>query len=147
MRTATYGVAYGRAAEDQVYDPIDVIPPGASDARTADALQRLDRLAALMDSAVRVPGTQVRIGLDAALGLIPGVGDIASKSVSAYIIYEAQRMGLPTGALLRMAGNVALDLAIGAVPLVGDLFDVFWRANRRNMEILRGHLAAGGRLP
>jgi hypothetical protein len=103
-------------------------------------LQRLDGLARLLDRAYRVPGTSVRFGLDAVIGLFPGVGDAASAALSSYLIYEAFRMGLPRSALARMIGNLAFDLAIGAVPLVGDVADVFWRANTRNMSILRRHL-------
>jgi Domain of unknown function (DUF4112) len=106
-------------------------------------IERLHRLTMLLDSAYRVPGTNVRFGLDALIGLLPGLGDVASAAVSAYVIYEARRLGVRRSAIARMIGNVALDMAIGALPLVGDAADVFWRANVRNMRILRAHL--GGR--
>lgn len=111
----------------------------------AETVRRLDSLARLMDSAVAIPGTNIRFGLDAALGLVPGVGDLAAKVFSAYLIYEARRVGLPTHKMMRMIGNVVLDATVGSVPLVGDVFDVFWRANLRNMRILREHLAADGK--
>ena len=109
-------------------------------------VQRLESLSRLLDVAYRVPGTKIRFGVDALLGLLPGVGDVASAALSSYLIYEAYRLGAPRRALALMVGNVAIDTMIGAVPLVGDAVDVFWRANVRNMQILRSHLAsAGGR--
>ena len=104
------------------------------------ARERLARLAFLLDSAWRVPGTGVRFGADALLGLVPGVGNLATTVLSAYLIHEAWRLGLPRAALLRMIGNVALDGAVGAVPVLGNVVDLFWRANRRNMAILARHL-------
>jgi hypothetical protein len=89
------------------------------------------------------PVRNVRFGLDALIGLFPGVGDVASAALSAYLIYQARRLGVRRSAIARMIGNVALDMAVGALPLVGDAADVFWRANARNMRILRAHF--GGR--
>jgi hypothetical protein len=103
------------------------------------ARERVETLARLMDSALRIPGTQIRFGADAALGLLPGVGNIATTLVSAFIIYEARRLGVSRLTLLRMAGNVGLDSLISAIPLAGSVADVFFRANRRNIELLRGH--------
>ncbi len=103
--------------------------------------ETLARLAWLLDSAVCVPGTNIRLGLDAALGLVPGLGDLVATGLSVYLIAEARRLGIPRSALLRMLANTGLDLVFGAVPVAGDLFDVFWRANRRNLEILDRHLA------
>lgn len=95
-----------------------------------------------MDTAYRIPGTRVRFGLDALIGLVPGVGDLASAALSGYLIYEARRFGLPRSAILRMIGNVAVDAAFGAVPLLGDAADVYWKANVRNLRILRRHMAS-----
>jgi hypothetical protein len=106
----------------------------------AARLARLNRIATIMDSAFAIPGTRIRLGADVAIGLVPGVGDLIAQAVAAYLIYEAHKMGLPKHKLLRMGGNVLVDLIFGAVPLFGDVFDVFWRANRRNMRILRDHL-------
>jgi hypothetical protein len=105
-----------------------------------DARERIERLAFLLDSAVRVPGTGIRVGADAALGLVPGLGNLASTALSAWLVHEAWRLGVPRGVLLRMVGNVALDSMVSAVPLVGNLADVFWRANRRNLRLLVRHL-------
>lgn len=106
----------------------------------AETLARLDALARLMDSAFVLPGTGIRFGLDSVIGLAPGIGDAVSTAVSAYLIWEARRLGLPRRHIARMIGNVALDAAIGVVPLLGDAADVLFKANRRNMRILRDHL-------
>lgn len=112
----------------------------APDLDRAAARQRLERLAFLLDSALRVPGTNVRLGADALLGFVPGLGNAATTVLSAYLILEAWRLGVPVTLLARMVGNVAVDSAITAVPVLGNLADVFWRANRRNMAILARHL-------
>jgi hypothetical protein len=101
---------------------------------------RLDAVARLLDSAIRVPGTNVRFGADALLNLLPGIGTLTSKGMSAYLIWEARRLGVPTRTLVRMAGNVGLDFVISAVPIVGWVGDVFFRSNLRNMGLLREHL-------
>jgi uncharacterized protein DUF4112 len=107
-----------------------------------EALQRLDFLATLLDSAILIPGTKIRFGADAVIGLVPGIGDAITTALSAWIVYEAHRLGMPRRVLVRMIGNVAVDGLFGAVPLVGDVFDVMWRANRRNMRLLREHIEA-----
>jgi hypothetical protein len=106
-------------------------------------ISRLDRLSQLLDSAFRIPGTDFRIGLDAVLGLIPGVGDTLGAVLSSYIIIEAARLGLPKRILLRMVGNVAVESIVGVVPILGDIFDIAWKANVKNFELLRAYIAAG----
>jgi hypothetical protein len=101
---------------------------------------RLDALARFLDSAIRVPGTNIRFGADALLNLIPGIGTLTSKGMSAYLIWEARRLGVPTTTILRMVGNVGVDFVISAVPVVGWVGDVFYRSNLRNMALLRTHL-------
>ena len=108
--------------------------------RASETRARLDALARLLDSAVRVPGTNIRFGADALLNLIPGVGTLTSKGMSAYLIWEARRLGVPMSTLIRMIGNVGVDFAISAIPLVGWVGDVFYRSNLRNMALLREHL-------
>jgi hypothetical protein len=102
---------------------------------------RLDRLSQLLDTAFRIPGTDIRIGFDAILGLIPGVGDTLGAVLSSYIIFEAARLGLPKRVLVRMAGNVAIESIVGAVPIFGDIFDIAWKANVKNFTLLRAHLS------
>ena len=104
------------------------------------ALARLEALARLFDSRWRIPGTGIRFGADAPLNLLPGLGTVASAGLSAYLILEARRLGVPMGTLLRMVGNVGLDAAISAVPLAGWIGDIFFRANLRNVALLRSHL-------
>jgi Domain of unknown function (DUF4112) len=122
--------------------------PHPTDQRIADlkgreaAQRRLRRLAKLMDSQVRVPGLGLRIGADAVLGLVPGIGDVIGGVIGAYLIYEAHRLGIPRSALLRMVANTVFDTAIGSIPVAGDIWDFFFRANDRNMQILARH--AGG---
>jgi hypothetical protein len=93
-------------------------------------------LARVLDEAIRIPGTNIRIGLDAILGLIPGGGDVAGGLFSAIIILQAARVGAPTSVLARMLGNVVIDTAIGSIPLIGDVFDFAWRSNTRNVRLL-----------
>ena len=120
--------------------------PHPTDQRIADlkrreeTQQRLRRIAKLMDSQIRVPVLGLRIGADAVLGLVPGVGDAITGLIGAYLIYEAQRLGVPRSAVLRMIANIAFDTAIGAIPVAGDIWDFFFRANDRNMQILARHL-------
>jgi hypothetical protein len=116
------------------------------------ALQRVARLAYWLDDRFRIPGTKLRMGLDGLLGLIPGIGDTATALLAAYVVLEAARLGVPKGMLARMLANVGFDFVIGLVPLLGDLGDFAWKANRRNARMLHDHLlarrsAAPGRAP
>ncbi|MDX6807291.1 DUF4112 domain-containing protein [Terrihabitans rhizophilus] len=114
--------------------------PGSKLSGKAERLARINRLSRIMDSAFAIPGTRIRLGADTLIGLAPGVGDLVTQAVSAYIIYEAHRLGIPKHKLLRMGGNLLVDTVIGAVPLLGDIGDMFFRANNRNMRIIREHL-------
>jgi Domain of unknown function (DUF4112) len=104
------------------------------------SIERLRQLAYLLDDRFRIPGTSYRIGLDGLIGLVPGFGDAATTLLSLYIVLEARRLGVPVAKLGRMGLNVGLDAVLGAVPLVGDLFDVAWKANRRNLALLLDHV-------
>ena len=104
-------------------------------------LAHLRRATTLLDDGIRLPGTSFRFGLDPLLGLVPGVGDVAGATLSAAIITAAVRHGVSRFTLVRMAGNVALDATLGIVPLLGDLFDAAWKANRRNLILLERHLS------
>ena len=106
---------------------------------TTDARKRLARLAWLLDSAIRLPGG-FRIGLDGLIGLVPGIGDVFGAVLSSYIVIEAARMKVGGSVLMRMVGNIALELGIGLVPVVGDLFDVVFKANMRNVQLLETYL-------
>jgi hypothetical protein len=124
---------------------VEILPPLRGAYSDKDALARLDFLATMLDSAFVIPGTNFRFGLDGVIGLFPGIGDAVSTAMSAYIVYEAKQLGVPKHVLARMIGNVALDGLVGAVPLAGDVFDVMFRANRRNIKLLREHLEKKGR--
>jgi hypothetical protein len=112
-----------------------------SRANTVD--QDLETLSRLMDSAFEIPGLRWRFGLDALIGLIPGIGEIVAGGVSFYIIaLAALRYRLAGITLIRMGLNLILDVAIGSIPIVGDLFDVWWKVNERNMELIRRRTAS-----
>lgn len=99
--------------------------------------QSLEQLSRWMDGLFRIPGIGWRFGLDALVGLIPGIGDSASALVSVYILGAGVRYRVPKVTLLRMGLNLGLDYAIGAIPVAGDVFDMWWKANQRNVELLR----------
>jgi hypothetical protein len=117
-------------------------PYNAAERRAA--LDRLDMLATAFDTAFIVPGTNVRFGVESLLRLVPAVGDMIASAMSCYLLYEASRLGVPRLLLARMAANVALEGLVGAVPVAGDAFDIFFRANRRNVALLRRHFARTG---
>ena len=103
-------------------------------------VNRLRRLSKVMDNAIAIPGTKIRFGLDPILGLLPGGGDTITGGLSAYIVVEAARMGLPPEVLYKMVGNILLDSFAGTIPVLGDLFDVGWKSNVKNIELLEKHL-------
>ena len=103
-------------------------------------IRELEQIADLMDSRFTVPGTTYKFGLDSLLGLLPGVGDTVGLAVSAYIIGKANQHDLPEHLKMRMMWNVFIDWLIGLIPFAGDLFDIGWKANRRNVDILKEHL-------
>ena len=133
-RSAAFGSGFHFTDKASPYDPA---------ARRA-ALDRLDMLASVFDTAFILPGTNVRFGVESLLRLVPGVGDAIASVLSCYLLYEASRLGVPRLLMARMAANVALEGLVGAVPVAGDAFDVFFRANRRNVALLRRHFARTG---
>ncbi len=102
-------------------------------------LQVLRRVSGMLDSAMLVPGTSIRFGLDPILGLIPGLGDLVSPLFTIGILWQARDLGIPKVVQLRMIFNVAIDTLVGIVPIAGDLFDVAWKANDMNMVLLERH--------
>ena len=103
-------------------------------------LARLRRISKLLDNAIAIPGTKFRFGLDPILGLLPGGGDTITGGISAYIVIEAARMGIPREVLGKMVGNIVIDSFAGTIPVIGDLFDVGWKSNAKNIELLEKHL-------
>ena len=105
-------------------------------------LKRVRLLSRLLDEQFRIPGTRYRVGLDGLIGMIPGVGDAAGMVLSAYILYEAMQLGAPRSVLLRMLANIGIDTVGGAIPVLGDIFDIAWKANKKNAALLQAYLAA-----
>lgn len=103
-------------------------------------LSKLRRISRLLDNAITIPGTKISFGLDPILGLLPGGGDTLTGGIAAYIVVEAARMGIPREILGKMVGNILIDSFAGTIPVVGDLFDVGWKANVKNIELLEEHL-------
>ena len=101
-----------------------------------EARQRLGRLAWLLDSSIPIPGTRFTIGIDALIGLVPGIGDLIGVALSSYILREAAQLGVGRGVLLRMALNIAIEGVAGLVPFAGDVFDAAFKANQRNVRLL-----------
>jgi hypothetical protein len=116
------------------------ITPGGSE----ESVARLEALGRLMDGAFVLPGTNIRLGLDAIIGLVPVAGDVISGLVSSYLIWEARQLGASRWLIARTMGNTLLDTTIGAIPLVGDAFDLLFRANMKNMALLRRHMEKRG---
>lgn len=115
----------------------EIIPPGQSPRRPRLEDRHLEQLAALLDDLFRIPGTEIRFGLDPLLGLLPGLGDALSGLISMVLVQAAWERGLPRVTIARMMANIAMDAVVGAVPVFGDVFDVAWKANRRNLELLK----------
>lgn len=104
-------------------------------------IEKLDRLSTMLDSSYRIPGTPIRFGWDFLLGLVPGVGDVATLGPSAFLIYKAYRLGARKRTIGRMSVNTGLDFFVGAVPVLGDVFDLVFKANNRNFALLKNELA------
>ncbi len=106
----------------------------------ASIRRRIEALETLLERSFTIPGTRIPFGLDSVVGLVPVVGDLITAGLGAYIVWEARNLGVPKWKLWRMGGNIAFDTAIGAVPLVGDAFDLVFKSNTRNLRIIRKHL-------
>ncbi len=109
-------------------------------ADVAKATDKLSRLAWLMDSSFGIPGTNLRIGWDGIIGFIPGIGDAIGALISSHILTQAAHMGAPKSVLLKMGFNIATDALLGIIPVVGDVSDFVWKANQRNVELLKDYL-------
>ena len=110
--------------------------------RSAPSFAAVSRFAYWLDAGIRIPGTNLRFGLDPILGLIPGAGDAAGAVLAGWILVEAIRLGASRATVVRIAGNVAVDAVVGAIPILGDIFDFAWKANLRNVALLERHLGA-----
>lgn len=101
---------------------------------------RVEALEKLLERAFHIPGTKIPFGLDSVIGLVPVLGDFVTAAMGAYMVWEARNLGMSKWQLVRMTANVGIDTAIGAIPLVGDAFDLVWRSNSKNLKIIKKHL-------
>ncbi|MEG3974932.1 MULTISPECIES: DUF4112 domain-containing protein [unclassified Microcoleus] len=106
------------------------------------SLRRIRQISHLLDNAIPIPGTRYRIGLDPILGLIPGGGDLVGSIFAGYVVFKSAQMGVPQETLVKMAANIVFDTVAGTVPVAGDLLDVAWKANVKNIELLDAHLGS-----
>ena len=118
--------------------PLGIDIPMGRDA--AAVRRRMEAMEKLLERSLVIPGTKIPVGLDSVVGLIPVVGDAIAAALGAYLLWEANNLGLPKWKLWRMAGNIAFDTAVGAVPVAGDLFDFAFRSNSRNLRLVKRHL-------
>ncbi len=134
-----FGAGFSKAGgfSSSGFSPVDFANMASGNLTREQRFARLDTLARLMDVAFVVPGTKVRYGIDGIIGLVPVVGDLLTTVLALWIVREARALGAPRHVVARMLGNVALDGVIGIVPFIGDAFDIVFRANMRNMRILR----------
>ncbi|MEG3919290.1 DUF4112 domain-containing protein [Microcoleus sp. POL10_C6] len=122
--------------------PIQNSSPNNPSPSHVASLRRLRRISHLLDNAIPIPGTKYRIGLDPILGLIPGGGDVISSIFAGYVVFKSAQMGVPQETLVKMAANIVFDTVAGTVPVAGDLVDVAWKANVKNIELLDAHLGS-----
>ena len=120
--------------------PKDTAARSAKDREKLETLKQLRSLTHTLDNAFEIPGVGYRVGWDAIIGLIPGIGDAIMLVPSGYIVYQAYRLGAPRSTLTRMVFNIGLETLAGSVPLIGDLFDATWKSNVRNLYLLEQHL-------
>ncbi len=102
--------------------------------------RRVEAMEKLLERSFTIPGVNYPVGLDSIVGLVPVVGDFVTAAMGAYIVWEARNLGLPKWKIWRMAGNIAVDTALGAVPVVGDAFDLMFKSNSKNLRIIHRHL-------
>ena len=122
--------------------PIQNSSPNPLNKSQIASLRRLRQISHLLDNAIPIPGTKYRIGLDPILGLIPGGGDLVGSIFAGYVVFKSAQLGVPQETLIQMAANIVFDTVAGTVPVAGDLFDVAWKANVKNIELLDAHLGS-----
>lgn len=117
--------------------------PNTSDNYVPPKIKWLDNVSAFLDNQFRIPGTQTRFGLDFIIGLVPYVGDVASFGISSVLVLTMVRYGASGRLVIQMLWNIFLDTTVGAIPILGDIFDLYFKSNRRNFELLRNHYEEG----
>ncbi len=120
--------------------PLSNPSPSTSERNSQLTLQRLRNISHVLDNAIAIPGLGYRVGLDPLIGLLPGGGDLMAGLISIYIVAEAARLGVPAATLGRMGFNILAEVVMGTIPMFGDLFDVAWKANARNVALLERHI-------
>jgi hypothetical protein len=118
----------------------EILPPRLKRGGKLFDDENLDLLSHILDDFLKIPGTSIRFGLDGIIGLIPGIGDLIGGIASCIIIAAAWMRGVPYVTIARMVANVGIEVAVGSIPVLGDMFDIAWRANRRNYALLAGSL-------
>lgn len=132
--------AEGLSLEVMVEPAVPLQSAPRLDTAELERLDRLRRLGYLLDNSIPIPGTSYRIGLEAIIGLVPGLGDLVGGGLSAWIVLQAARMGAPPSLVARMGWNLLVDAVVGAIPVLGDLFDAGYKANLRNLALLDRHV-------
>lgn len=127
------------ATNQRIYDQVTA-GLGGLDRGPHAVRQRVEALEGVLERAFTIPGTQMKVGLDAIIGLVPVVGDWVAGAMSAYLIWEARNLGMSKWQLARMSANAAFDTAVGMIPFAGDLFDFAFKSNSRNLRIIKRHL-------
>ena len=122
------------------HTPTQILAPRSGKSRRMFSDENLDLLSHVLDDWLRIPGTSIRFGVDAIVGLVPAIGDVLGGLASCILLVAAWFRGVPYITLTRMAANIAIEVIIGSVPLLGDAFDVAWKANRRNYKLLVRHV-------
>lgn len=102
--------------------------------------RRIEAMEMVLERAFVIPGTKMRVGVDALAGLVPVAGDLIAAAMGLYLVWEARNLGMSRWQLARMMGNIGFDTLIGAIPVAGDLFDFVYRSNSKNLKIIRKHL-------
>jgi hypothetical protein len=125
----------------------EILPPRSAKGSRVFSDENLDLISHVLDDWLRIPGTRIRFGLDAIVGLVPAIGDVLGGLASCILLLAAWLRGVPYITLTRMAVNVAIEVLVGSIPLVGDAFDVAWKANRRNYKLLIRHTEEPRRRP
>jgi hypothetical protein len=125
-------------SQDQFKQIADQIPALSKDPKAVR--QRVEALELLLERSFKMPGTNMPVGLDSVIGLIPVLGDVVTAAMGAYMVWEARNLGMSKWQLMRMTANVGVDTLLGAVPVVGDAFDLLWRSNSKNLRIIKKHL-------
>ena len=128
---------------DRTSSPLTLVVDRASRIDAAAAIrrvQRVHRFAKCMDSRYRIPIIGIRFGFDSVIGLVPGLGDAVTALTATWLLRQAVQLGVPNSVLVKMIANIVIDLSVGVVPVVGDVFDLFWKSNLRNAKLLEEHL-------